>query len=201
MTDYASILRGFDEAPIDEVIAYLSEELPYFWREDYELTTQRPTNLVLVPDRAFIYVFDHYSILEAQGLAPQDSTIEDRLIGALGSSATVTKDREAGRLQGWIGPTKEVLGEGRDKGHVLAHSMGGLVDGHEINLYSQQSQLNRGHSEQGKKYRKMEAYCAEHPGTFVSNRLYYKDQSSKPHKIEYTILLPNKMVWTEMFTN
>ena len=44
----------------------------------------------------------------------------------------------------------------RDKGHFIAHAIGGGLD---MNIFSQARDLNRGISEQGKVYRLMERYC------------------------------------------
>ena len=61
--------------------------------------------------------------------------------------------------------------------------------------------LNRGWSEEGKLYRKMEAYVAAHEGTMFFHRPIYLDGSLCPTMLEYGILLPDRKVWWATFTN
>jgi len=195
------MLAGIGTAGMDEIVAYLREELPYFWREEYVTMTPRKTNIVLMEHGTFTYQYDYYSQLEVLGIVPVDDRTEDRLVAGVGLSALPAGKREITRMRGWIGPTGTFLGPDRDKGHIFARSFGGLVDGLEINLFSQSRSLNRGWSPQGKMYRKMEQYCATHPGTFCFSRPIYTDETSKPTTLEFGILLPTKELWVEQFQN
>jgi hypothetical protein len=84
---------------------------------------------------------------------------------------------------------------------VFGRVLGGHVDGFEINLFSQARALNRGWSAEGKLFRKMEQYCAAHPGTFCYFRPRYKDQLSCPASFEFGVLLPERNLWVEEFQN
>ena len=127
--------------------------------------------------------------------------VEGRLVGVLGTSGPMLRRREASRLRGWIGATERYLGARRDKGHFIAQSIGGIIDGAEINVFVQSRELNRGWSEDGKRFRKMETYCAKHPGTFCFARPTYIDQTSRPATIEFGILKPDGKLWVEEFSN
>ena len=199
--DYQAILGDTRKAEMGQIVAYLREELPYFWREEYVLMTPRKTNIVLMEHGTFTYQYDFYSQLEVFGIVHANGHIEDRLVAGLGMSAPAALRREAARMRGWIGPTEEFLGPDRDKGHIFARSFGGLVDGLEINLFSQARSLNRGWSLQGKMYRKMEQYCATYSDTFCFSRPLYSDETSKPTTLEFGILLPTKELWVEQFQN
>jgi hypothetical protein len=101
-------------------------------------------------------------------------------------------------MRGWLGETGEILGATRDKGHFIAHCMGG---GLEVNVFSQDRKLNRGWSPQGKIYRQMEKYCQEHSGTFCFSRPIYADTSSVPRWLEFGVLKEDATLWVEVFDN
>lgn len=73
-----------------------------------------------------------------------------------------------------------------DIGHFIAHASGGPPD---INFFHQERRLNRGWSEEGRKYRRMERYPAEHPGTFHFTRAIYEAESPIPRYLELGVLL------------
>lgn len=88
-------------------------------------------------------------------------------------------------MRKYIGASTKVFthfGKHYDKGHFIAHYSGGPID---INLFPQRRDVNRGWSEEGKRYRTMERHIASHPGTFVFSRPIYKDYSCCPHFIEF----------------
>ena len=80
----------------------------------------------------------------------------------------------------------------------MAHAIGG---GLEVNVFSQDRDLNRGRSEQGKLYREMEKYCYTHPGTFCFSRPVYADGSSVPRWLEFGLLRDDGSLWVEVFDN
>src|SRR5215467_9318225 len=151
------------------------------WRESYIAAVERATNLVRFRSRSFEYVIDLYSELEANGEISYDQTVEDRVVAVLGTSATPDEPRVGTRMRGWLGETGEIVGAVRDKGHFIARSIGGGLD---LNVFSQDRQLNRGWSAQGKTYRRMERYCQELPGTFCFSRPIYCDSSSVPRWLQ-----------------
>lgn len=85
-----------------------------------------------------------------------------------------------------------------NKGHLIAHSMGGPID---VNLFPQIEHINLGRSEKGKKFRSMEKYIAAHPGTFVFARLVYHDFSDCPHELEYGYCDETMLPVVETFPN
>jgi len=161
-------------------------------------TVGHQTNLVRFRFRTFEYICDIYSELEVTGEVPYNQTIEDRVVGVLGVSARAEEGRDASRMRGWVGPTEELVGTERDKGHFMAHSIGGGLD---VNVFSQDRRLNRGWSSQGKLYRQMETYCYEQPGTFCFSRPIYADGSSVPRWLEFGLLKSDQTLWVEVFDN
>lgn len=128
------------------------EELPYLWRDAYEKMTLRPTSIVRIRHNSFNYIYDNYSYLESTGAVPYDPVIEDRLVAVLGLSGPRKMARDDYRLKGWVGPTEKTYGRRWDKGHFIAHSIGGAVDRLEVNVFVQRRDLNRGWSAEGKRY-------------------------------------------------
>ena len=80
----------------------------------------------------------------------------------------------------------------------MAHSAGGRLD---INLFHQDARLNRGWSPEGRRYRAMEKYCAEHEGTFFFSRPIYADTTARPSEIEFGVLRSDLTFWIELFEN
>lgn len=177
------------------MVEYLRQELPYVWRDSYFDMTPRSTNIVLFTHGTFDYIYDDYATLEATEVVKPDQITESRLVAAVGLSHPNQARRDDSRLRGWVGPTGETFGCGWDKGHFIAHSIGGAVDGLEANVFLQLRSVNRG------EYRKMEKYCLTHPGVLCFSRPIYDDPSAKPARVEFGVLKPHGELWVQVFNN
>ncbi|MBC7947441.1 MAG: hypothetical protein H7Y42_06150, partial [Chitinophagaceae bacterium] len=100
--------------------------------------------------------------------------------------------------QGWVGQTEKYLGANTDKGHFMAHTIGG---GLEVNIFAQCRDINRGWSKRGKVYRSMEKHCAKNAGTFCFNRPIYSEDTNRPCMIEFGVLMEDGKLWVEKFDN
>jgi hypothetical protein len=196
--DYEALLAAARAESETNVALILREQLLFKWRDLYVATVAHVTNIVRFQFRTFDYIFDLYSELEATGEVPYNQTIQDRVVAVLGTSARAEEMRDASRIRGWVGPTEEFFGGERDKGHFMAHCIGGGLD---VNVFSQERRLNRGWSPQGKIYRQMENYCYEQPGTFCFSRPVYADGSSVPRWLEFGLLKADQTLWVEVFDN
>lgn len=96
-----------------------------------------------------------------------------------------------------LGSVADRPGPGLDRGHFVAHTAGGGLD---LNLFPQLATLNRGRSQEGRLWRQMENYAAEHPGTPLFARPIYRDSSWRPAMIELGLLTDGKL-WSERFSN
>ena len=199
--DYSGLLASLNGSFSQAVIAALSEELPHLWRDAYLAMTPVETNICRILLASFEYLFDDCATLEAQGLVAQDRKRESRLVAVFGHSAPQKRSRDDSRLQGWPGRPEARFGKRWDKGHFIAHSIGGAVDQWELNVFLQRRDLNRGWSRAGKLYRSMETYCALHPGTFCFSRPIYMDGSARPALLEFGILKAEGELWVEVFKN
>lgn len=198
--DYQALLVG-TPGTLEDKIAALAEELPHLWRDAYVRTSNRLTSIVRILDGSVEYLYDNYSYLEARGTVPYDPTIEDRVVAVCGRSKPQPKLRDDYRLRGWVGVTEKIYGSRFDKGHYIAHSIGGAVDRSEMNVFVQRRDLNRGWSQEGKLYRAMEKYCVLHPGTFCFTHPLYEDQSSIPSFVEFGVLKSCDDLWVKCFDN
>lgn len=196
--DYICLLSQFSSSQIERRIAFLTEELPHQFHEQYLLMTPRITNLCRYYFKDFEYIYDDYATLETTGVVPLSPTIESRVVGVLGLSNPTSERRNASRLKGWVGATEEYFGKETDKGHFIAHTIGG---GLEVNIFAQRRDINRGWSERGKVFRSMEKYCARRAQTFCFNRPVYSEDTSRPWMIEFGLLMESGELWVERFEN
>jgi hypothetical protein len=199
-TDYESLMACVAACSTAEKITFLEEQLPTLWGDAYQRTCHRATSLLRIRYNAFEFIYDNYSYLEVNGTIPY-SLIEDRLVAVLGTSEPPSSTRDDYRLKGWVGPTERIFGQKCDKGHFIAHSVGGAVDRLEVNVFIQRRDLNRGWSNEGRRYVAMEKYAANHCGTFLFSRPLYEDQTSRPAFLEYGVLKETGQLWVEVFDN
>ena len=129
---------------------------------------------------------------------------DERVVIAYGISTKPEKPRDLSRMRRFpdvsIGVNR-VMGElvfPVDRGHLISHAAGGDLD---INLFPQRRELNRGWSEEGKLYRKMERLAAHHPGTFHFHRARYDDDTWIPSTLQYGVLREDETWWIEDFQN
>jgi len=128
----------------------------------------------------------------------------DRVVLAYAMSTLQLTRRDSTRMRGFPNvnfSVRRVMGDAAfmaDKGHYLGHASGGILD---INLFPQRRELNRGWSEEGKRFRSMERYVAEHPGAFFYHRPIYDDESWIPASLEYAVLKDGATWWKDTFRN
>jgi len=174
---------------------HLRAILPDVFLAAYLDMTPRQTNVIVMTSGTFDYVYDNYAELVSTGVVEPDDITESRLVCAVGISRRNTARRDDGRLRGWVGPTGATFGTGWDKGHFIAHTIGGAVDGLEMNVFLQRRSVNRGG------YRRLERYCAANPGVLCFSRPIYSDRSAVPSEVEFGVLRPDGMFDLEIFAN
>ncbi|MCX6543515.1 MAG: hypothetical protein NTV05_03775 [Acidobacteria bacterium] len=189
--DYRALWREAEGLNPEEAIVYFEDQLAYVCRDAYVARNTRAAVILRVRQGGFEYVFDHYTSLETSGAIPYSATDESRLVVAYGRSAPRRRARDDYRLRGWVGPTEKAFGAGWDKGHYIAHSIGGAVDGVEANVFVQRRDLNRGWSSDGKRFRQMERYCFENPGILCFARPIYLDGTARPGWVQFGIIHPD----------
>jgi hypothetical protein len=194
--EYDTLMRDAVRLEGEQLISYWLEQLPFYCRDEYLASTLRPTEILRFRHGSFEYLLDYYTALEHRGEVPYSAWEEDRLIVAFGRSAPRKRQRDDGRLRGWVGPTHKTFGTGWDKGHYIAHSLGGAIEGVEANVFVQRRDFNR-----GSRYRKMEEYCAKVANTFCFSRPLYSDGSSRPTFVDFGLITAEGQLWVERFDN
>ncbi|MFH0774649.1 MAG: hypothetical protein V2A53_04030 [bacterium] len=151
----------------------------------------------------FVYVVDHTldSVKRDRWwVMHRDDT---RIVVVHGFSTPTAENRDDKRLQ-WHGHSiirefgESVHKYPFDKGHYIAHSLGGHIDN---GIFAQRRAINRGWSDLGKKFRAMEIYAQKNPGTFVFSRPIYGDGTLHPFFLEYGVLRADWTWWIEVFPN
>jgi len=198
LIDYDYILSELSTSDIEEIIKFLWEMLPDEWCEKYRKMTPTVTNILQFNDNGFEFLFDFSSELVTKGIVPVDQAVEDRVVAVFGRAQSNSRKRDADRMKGFLGPSSKVFGNNYDKGHFIAHALGGGLD---VNLFPQRRDVNRGWSTRGRVFRAMERYCSENPGTFCFLRPIYCDRSWRPYLIEYGLLTKAGNLWVEKFEN
>jgi hypothetical protein len=128
----------------------------------------------------------------------------ERVTLAYALSVEQLMKRDVGRMRGFPDVNKgvqRVMGGkafSADKGHYLGHASGGILD---INLFPHRRELNRGWSVEGKRFRTMECFVADHCGTFFYHRPQYDDESWIPSQLEYGVLVDEARWWVDVFQN
>jgi len=183
-----SLHRLFDRAgrSIPPILADWDDQVAS-WYADYGATFQASLSEINLDLAVFVY--DHSF---------------DRVILAYAVAVEQLMARDASRMRGFPDvniSVRKVLGERAfpaDRGHFLGHASGGAMD---INLFPQRRDLNRGWSPEGKQFRKMERYVADHRGVFFYHRPLYDDDTWIPKALEYGILVDETTWWVETFQN
>ena len=162
--DYRQIMQAGAAHSGDDLIAWMKEDLVYAAFDAYVAMTDRQPEVVRITQGSFEYIYDDCASLEALELPTPHLPPEKRLVLAIGRSAPRLPKRDDSRLRGWSGPTlKDAYGPGWDRGHFIAYTLGGVVDGFELNVFVQRRSLNRGWKShpRGRLYREMESAHAQ----------------------------------------
>ncbi|MEV4148717.1 hypothetical protein AB0J40_34025 [Amycolatopsis sp. NPDC049691] len=133
------------------------------------------------------YLFD---VASAAGAAQ-----EDRTVAAWVTTPPAIAKRDVSYQRGFPLPP-DPDGTPVDRGHVIPHMSGGEFG---PNIFRQHRALNRGWSEEGKRFRALEREAAT-PGVFYYAHLLYEDDTAYPTWIESGLLRDTEL-HVERFRN
>jgi hypothetical protein len=171
--DYAALSTGALGGP--DQLPGLIESLSREWSAAYRART--PTaNLYEFGPEPWTFLFDFSTEIGA----PQ----WDRTVAAWGLSVPGRRPRDQSYQRGYPPPYGRA-DRPLDKGHMVPHQLGGEFG---QNIFPQDRELNRGWSEQGRRYRALERAAAATPGTFFFCRLGYLDETDFPAWVELGVL-------------
>jgi hypothetical protein len=145
-------------------------------------------SLVQFEQSGATYLFDFAS---AVGAAQ-----EDRTVAAWAATPPAVGTRDVSYQRGFPLPP-DPDGTPVDRGHLISHLSGGEFG---PNIFRQHRALNRGWSEQGKRFRALEREAGATPGIFYYGHLLYDDDTAYPTEIE-TGLLRDTNLHVERFRN
>lgn len=204
--DYKNVLTKTAPNDREALIRVLLEALPHEWADAYKKLSPHQANIMRVTHGGFEYLFDHSSELVAQGVIAEGGAVEDRIVAVHGLSQIVSdKRRDSLMRKHPLGPVDFIRAHSTDhsssrydKGHFIGHTLGGMLH---MNLFPQSKEINRGWSENGKVYRRMENYCQTHPDTYCFSRPIYSGLSGHPQVIEFGVLKSDGSLWVTDFQN
>lgn len=151
------------------------------WLSEYQAATDWKAEVLEINQGDLTFLFDAAPTLLGQRRGDGD----DRVVAVWGRSALPARRRDRARNAGFLPNPLSWSGAGRDRGHFVAHAAGGGLD---LNLFPQAVGLNRGRTEQGRRWRQMERYAALHPGTPLLVRPLYEGDGWAPAEIEHALL-------------
>lgn len=161
------------------------------WVREYRRTTRGDRDVVEIEgENGFTYIYD-------STLRPPLDEADNRVIGAWGHSTPAAQPRDKSRMRGYPSPQRQHKIQ-VDRGHLIAHAIGGEYD---MNLIPQDADLNQGKGGGDRRWRELERYCEGHPGTPVLVRALYDDITDHPSKLEYVIILDHGVLRVERFEN
>jgi hypothetical protein len=162
---------------------FIRDTLINRWIAGYEAATDWQSEILEISQGELTFLFNAGPTLI--GDRHRDSDGDDRVVAVWGHSASPSRRRDRARIAGFLPNPLLWSGRDRDRGHFVAHAAGGGLD---LNLFPQTAGLNRGQTEQGRRWRSMERYAAHHPGTPLFMRPVYDARSWAPAEVDHAIL-------------
>ena len=201
--DYTVFAEELELTGLPEPRSEFFHRLSSAWIIAYHRQSGRPINPTEMWSNGFGFLVDLEGADHGDGRGPQPPGVYMRTFAAYGLSkpSGASRRKEDLRLKGWMGKTEQVSGAERDKGHFIAHSIGGVVVGGENNVFLQRRDLNRGWSDAGRIFRKMEANAQANPGALIFHRAIYVKESTTPDFLEVGLCIPGATLQVEVFDN
>lgn len=177
--DYASLADGREvEGPGWEEL--VDEVLLDIWLARYRAMTAWAPRVSEIGLGSLTYLFDAAPTMASAG----DSRASDRVVVVWGRSERAAGPRDRSRLSGFL-PGSQWWSRGRDRGHLVAHAIGGGLD---LNLFPQARGLNRGLTPAGKRWRAMERRAFARSGAPLFVRPIYDSPSWTPEELEFGLV-------------
>lgn len=144
------------------------------WASDYLASVNGDDDELVVvdPGNGFSYLFDL-----AGSLSGASWPHAPRVVGVWGLSQPGGLQRDRSRMRGFPRPRRGH----DDRGHLISLAAGG---GYDINLVPMDADLNRGRSDEGRRFRDLERRSANVPGSLFFCRPMYEDLSDRPTQFE-----------------
>lgn len=155
------------------------------WIDRYAASTPWSPDIVEIALGPMVYLFDK-APSERAGPAAADA----RVIGVWGHPANATRPRDRARQQRFLPDSVRWSRAGRDRGHFIAHSLGGGMD---INFFPQAVNLNRGRTPEGSRWRQLERRAGAFAETLVLLRPIYDSASWVPRWLDFGVVVDDEL--------
>lgn len=156
------------------------------WMRDYARVTAWTPDVVEIEYGTFVYLFDRAPATET----PAVPRAEARVVGVWGASGAAPSPRDRSRQSGFLPHPARWSGAGYDRGHFIAHSLGGGMD---INFFPQARHVNRGSSSAGRRWRAVERRLSAHPGALLFVRPIYSGPGWTPAFLEIAAVIEGRV--------
>ena len=200
MLSYSQLMTDNNIQSIEQLHQFFWDVISYEWTELYTKAFPKHGEITLQNFQGFAFTIDH--IWDDIAAADTNNELpETRVISFFGISNTNINQKNRRTMRQYWGKATESFahyGKSYDKGHFIAHGFGGPID---VNLFPQLTEINRGRSQEGKRYRAMEKYIAANPGTFVFSRPIYNDFTVCPYQLEYGYFDKDLNLYVQVFPN
>jgi hypothetical protein len=168
--------------------AFVRGEIVDRWLAEYDAGTPWEIDVMEISQGELTFLFDGAPTLRAAG----SDHGEDRVVAVWGRSRVPNRHRDRARLAGFLPNPLSWSAARRDRGHFVAHAAGGGLD---LNLFPQATVLNRGRTDEGRQWRRMERYAALQPGTPLFVRPIYDTPSWVPAALDHGVLTKGGLWW------
>jgi hypothetical protein len=172
---------------------FIRDALADRWVASYEAISGWQTEILEISQGELTFLFDAGPTL----IEARHGEGDDRVVAVWGRSTLPDRRRDRARLAGFLPNPLLWSARNQDRGHFVAHAAGGGLD---LNLFPQNAGLNRGRTEQGRRWRTVERYAANHPGTPLFVRPLYDSESWVPVALDQAILT-SQGLQVERFAN
>lgn len=201
--DYAPYAAELQESGLPAPRSDFLQRLSSTWIAAYRQQSGRVISPTEMWSNDFAFLVDLEGADHGDGRGPQPPGVYMRTFAAYGLSkpGASSRRKEDQRLRGWMGKTEQAAGAQRDKGHFIAHSIGGAVAAGETNVFLQRRDLNRGWSESGKVFRMLESAALQHAGSLYFHRAIYLEESTTPSFLEVGLCIPGQRLQAAAFDN
>lgn len=189
MIKYNELIKRTDNynLAVSEIMPVLEKR----WIESYNVMIARECLLTKYPvdsDKSDIFNYSHIfhdSSMEYDIDILSNDFIEDRTVCVYGISSKKIAARDTSDAFMRQAEARNWSDGNTDRGHYLGHSIGGSIY---ANIFPQKREINRGTSQEGKRFRDMEGYLRKTSGLFCFSRPIYFDFSCRPFIIEFGYL-------------
>jgi hypothetical protein len=158
--------------------------LEHAWTNAYITATAGEREILSFTVGTFTWVWD---------ATAEEGRTENRLIGVYGRSDPQGLPRDKNRIAGFPSPQRHHAAPVH-RGHAAGHQLGGPDEG--WNFIPQMGSVNL-----GGRWKNLEKYCADNPGTFMFVHAVYSNDTDEPSGLEYGVMRQDGQLVIEEFDN